>query len=349
MVMVARRARQDDSPAHGGRLEDITQGRCAGGPVVKTCRQGPQRGMVFQSYALYPHMTCREHRLRPAPAQDAQGPGQGQGGRDGHCWPVGVPGPQPASSRWPAQRCHGPGRGARAVGVLDDEPLSNLDAKMRVQMRSNLAHPAPVGCHVVRDHDQTEHDHGDRWRCCTWDASSSATPPRSSTTARQHLRAAFIGSPAMTCTRPAHADATELRVGSQSVNLTPRSWPPAQARLYRSKTLVMGCARAPLRRHPARLGPRPGTTWSSTWSSSRRWQRAAGALPGRRRAAESQETKAATETEELVGLPIQGGDKTTGVARSRLAPTCTPPPVPPFPSTPISSTFSTLPPVGHLA
>jgi multiple sugar transport system ATP-binding protein len=32
--------------------------------------------------------------------------------------------------------------------------------------------------------------------------------------------------------------------------------------------------------------------------------------------AESQETKAATETEELVGLPMQGGGtKTTGVAR----------------------------------
>ena len=106
-------------------LEDVDEGaiRIGGRDVTNVPPKDRDIAMVFQSYALYPHMTvAREHGLR------AQAPGrqqdrdrrQGQrGSRD--AGPREVPGPQAQGAlRWsaPARR-DGPRDRARARGVPD--------------------------------------------------------------------------------------------------------------------------------------------------------------------------------------------------------------------------------------
>ncbi len=58
-------------------LEDITSGilRIGGKEVNDETPKERDIAMVFQNYALYPHMTvARQHRLRAQAAQAAQGP-----------------------------------------------------------------------------------------------------------------------------------------------------------------------------------------------------------------------------------------------------------------------------------
>ena len=57
-------------------LEEISDGTISiGGRVVNDLTPKERDiAMVFQNYALYPHLSRgREHRLRPAPAQGAEG------------------------------------------------------------------------------------------------------------------------------------------------------------------------------------------------------------------------------------------------------------------------------------
>ena len=100
--------------------------------------------MVFQNYALYPHMTVEQNlgiglKLRHTARQD----------RDVRVREVAdTLGLEPLLKRKPAQLSGGQ-RQRVAMGramvrepqaFLMDEPLSNLDAKLRVQMRTELAH-----------------------------------------------------------------------------------------------------------------------------------------------------------------------------------------------------------------
>jgi len=109
--------------------------------------------MVFQNYALYPHMSVYDNmafglkmrKVRPRRHRQA-----GAGcGRDP--WHPGVAQAQargsssggPSASGW-----HSDGRlsGTRRC-FLFDEPLSNLDAKLRVQMRVELKKAARPARH----------------------------------------------------------------------------------------------------------------------------------------------------------------------------------------------------------
>jgi len=119
-------------------------------------------GMVFQSYALYPHMTVRENlafalRLRAtAPAALAQ-----RVAEVAEMLELG-----PLLERKPKQLSGGQrqrvaiGRAiARRPSVfLFDEPLSNLDAALRVQMRGELArlHQRLGSTMIYVTHDQVE-------------------------------------------------------------------------------------------------------------------------------------------------------------------------------------------------
>jgi multiple sugar transport system ATP-binding protein len=312
-------------------LEDITSGTLRlGGQVVNDLSPKDRNvAMVFQSYALYPHMTVAENigfalRLRKMPkdqvkakvAETAQllglteyldrKPGQLSGGQ--------------------RQRVAMGRAVVREPSVfLMDEPLSNLDAKMRVQMRSEISRiQRRVGVATLYvTHDQTEAmTMGDRVAVLHMGRLQQCDTPQVLYDHPDNIFvAAFIGSPAMNLYEAGlSADATQLKLGSQSVNLTPEIL-AARPKLgsYRSKTLVMGVR--PEHLSDAALltsAPAPGTTLVvdveliEALGNELQVHFLIDAVR-----AESQETKAAHETEELAGLPIQGGGgtKTTGVAR----------------------------------
>ena len=118
--------------------------------------------MVFQNYALYPHMTVRENlafalKLRKLPAAEIERRVQRA---------AATLGLEPVLDRKPRQLSGGQ-RQRVAVGraivrepavFLFDEPLSNLDAKLRVQTRREIAklHRDLAATMIYVTHDQVE-------------------------------------------------------------------------------------------------------------------------------------------------------------------------------------------------
>jgi multiple sugar transport system ATP-binding protein len=145
-------------------LEDVTMGDIYVGDVDVTDRPPQQRdiAMVFQNYALYPHMTVGENlgfglKLRKVTKQE-------RGRRVEHV--AKRLGLDELLDRKPAELSGGQ-RQRVAMGramvrepkaFLMDEPLSNLDAKLRVTMRGELArlHERLGVTTVYVTHDQVE-------------------------------------------------------------------------------------------------------------------------------------------------------------------------------------------------
>jgi multiple sugar transport system ATP-binding protein len=125
-------------------LEDITSGTITigGRPVNDVPPKDRDIAMVFQNYALYPHMTVRENlefglRLRKTPAPEIERL---------VAETAKLLGIDALLERRPRQLSGGE-RQRVALGraimrkpavFLFDEPLSNLDAKLRVQMRAEI-------------------------------------------------------------------------------------------------------------------------------------------------------------------------------------------------------------------
>jgi multiple sugar transport system ATP-binding protein len=126
-------------------LEDVTDGEVVIGDQIVTDLAPKHRdiAMVFQNYALYPHMTVAQNmaiglKLRKRPKAEIEQK-VGEAAR--------VLGLEPLLHRKPSELSGGQ-RQRVAMGramvrapraFLMDEPLSNLDAKLRVQMRAELA------------------------------------------------------------------------------------------------------------------------------------------------------------------------------------------------------------------
>ena len=145
-------------------LEDITSGelRIAGSVVNNKTPKDRDIAMVFQSYALYPHMTVRENmgfalKLAKAP-KDVINQKVEEAAR--------ILDLTQHLDRKPANLSGGQ-RQRVAMGraivrdpaaFLMDEPLSNLDAKLRVQMRTQVSRiQRRLGTTTVYvTHDQTE-------------------------------------------------------------------------------------------------------------------------------------------------------------------------------------------------
>src|SRR5216110_2690195 len=145
-------------------LEDITGGEVLiGGELVNDMPPKDRNiAMVFQNYALYPHMTVHENmsfglRLKKLPKEDIARRVAAV---------AGILGIRELLDRKPKQLSGGQ-RQRVAMGraivrnpkvFLFDEPLSNLDAKLRVHMRTEIkkVHQKVRTTTVYVTHDQVE-------------------------------------------------------------------------------------------------------------------------------------------------------------------------------------------------
>ena len=212
-------------------LEDVSDGTIAIGDRVVNTLPPKDRdiAMVFQSYALYPHMTVRENlsfglKMRRAPAAEITSR------VDNAAEILGI---AHLLDRTPKELSGGQ-RQRVAVGraivrqpavFLFDEPLSNLDAKLRVQMRAEitkLQHTLGTTA-VYVTHDQVEAmTMGDRIAVMREGKIQQLGTPLEVYTAPANLFVAqFIGTPPMNLF-PATIEAGRLHTGSFSLPLPSR-------------------------------------------------------------------------------------------------------------------------------
>ena len=145
-------------------LEEVTDGRIfiSGRDVTNVQPRDRDVAMVFQNYALYPHMSVRKNlgyglRVRKTPKLDIE---------ERVVRVAKLLGLDPYLDRKPAALSGGQRQRVamgRAIArepaaYLMDEPLSNLDAKLRVDMRAELAalHARLGVTTVYVTHDQIE-------------------------------------------------------------------------------------------------------------------------------------------------------------------------------------------------
>jgi multiple sugar transport system ATP-binding protein len=188
-------------------LEDISEGELLvdGKPMNDVDPKDRNMAMVFQSYAIYPHMTVRENMafpLRLAKKSDEEIKQRVDQAAE-------ILELEELLDRKPANLSGGQ-RQRVAMGraivrepeaFLMDEPLSNLDAKLRVQMRTAIAMlQQRLGTTTIYvTHDQTEAmTLGDRVAVLRRGFVQQVGSPRELYNSPDNLFVAgFIGSPAM--------------------------------------------------------------------------------------------------------------------------------------------------------
>lgn len=145
-------------------LEDITGGEIAIEDMIVNDIDPAERGcaMVFQNYALYPHMTVRQNIGYPLKIAKLPRPDRDRRVVEA----AAILGLEDYMDRRPGQLSGGQ-RQRVAMGraivrepkvFLFDEPLSNLDAKLRVQMRIQIKrlHRRLDATSIFVTHDQVE-------------------------------------------------------------------------------------------------------------------------------------------------------------------------------------------------
>ena len=180
--------------------------------------------MVFQSYALYPHMTVFRNMAFALELRRVSRAEIEQRVREA----AALFGIEPLLDRYPRQLSGGQ-RQRVAVGraivrqpkaFLFDEPLSNLDAALRVQLRRELSalHRRLQATMVYVTHDQVEAmTLGDRIAVLADGRIQQVDAPLALyDTPRNRFVAQFIGSPAMNVMMARLVREPELRVRSES-------------------------------------------------------------------------------------------------------------------------------------
>jgi multiple sugar transport system ATP-binding protein len=309
-------------------LEDITSGTLRMGERVVNDLSPKDRNvaMVFQSYALYPHMTVAENigfslKISKVPKDVRESKVEEA---------AALLGLTEYLNRKPAQLSGGQ-RQRVAMGraivrepavFLMDEPLSNLDAKMRVQMRaeiSRIQRRVGVAAFYVT-HDQTEAmTLGDRVAVLhKGHLQQVGTPQELYERPGNVFVAAFIGSPAMNLYEAVLSpDGSGVKFGSQSLNLPEqvRQERPG-LRAYADRKVLVGIR--PEHLEDAALVPAPGP--GSTIVADVELVEALGnevqihfLIDASR--AQSEETAMATGEAELGSTNLTGKGKAEGVAR----------------------------------
>lgn len=123
-------------------------------------------GMVFQSYALWPHMTVRQQVLFPMKHSIFSGYKTMQEQNDRISTVLKLVNMETMENRYPAELSGGQKQRvaiARAIAnepnlLLMDEPLSNLDAELKIEMRREISnlHKRVGGTVLYVTHDQAE-------------------------------------------------------------------------------------------------------------------------------------------------------------------------------------------------
>jgi multiple sugar transport system ATP-binding protein len=226
-------------------LEEVTAGEISIGETQVTDLEPKRRdiAMVFQNYALYPHMTVEENlsfglKLRKTPKGERA---------DRVKEAAAILGLDPLLERKPAELSGGQ-RQRVAIGramvrepraFLMDEPLSNLDAKLRVQMRAELMrlHDRLGTTTIYVTHDQVEAmTLGHRVTVMRDGVVQQVDTP-------QHLYrypanlfvAAFIGSPPMNLVEAEVAGET-LRFGGWELPIADR----ARIEAWQGRSVILG-------------------------------------------------------------------------------------------------------------
>jgi multiple sugar transport system ATP-binding protein len=209
-------------------LEDISAGemRVDGERVNDVDPKDRNMAMVFQSYAIYPHLTVRENmefplKLRKVPKDEMRRKVEEAAGmleltehldrKPGHL------------SGGQRQRvAMGRAIVREPVAFLMDEPLSNLDAKLRVQMRTTISKlQSRLGTTTIYvTHDQTEAmTLGDRVAVMRRGEVQQVGTPRELYQRPTNLFVAgFIGSPAMNLL-PGRLDGSHLSLPMVELDL----------------------------------------------------------------------------------------------------------------------------------
>ncbi|MGB8195398.1 MAG: sn-glycerol-3-phosphate ABC transporter ATP-binding protein UgpC [Acidimicrobiales bacterium] len=233
-------------------LEEISRGTLRFGEKVVNNVSAKNRdiAMVFQNYALYPHMTVGENigfALRTKKLPKAQI-------KEKVTTAAGILGLSELIDSKPGQLSGGQ-RQRVAMGraivrepsvFLMDEPLSNLDAKLRVQMRAEVTRiQRRLGVATLYvTHDQVEAmTMGDRVAVLRAGVLQQCDKPQALYDNPNNLFvAAFIGSPAMNLFEAHITDgASAVVIGSQRIELTDEvvGHRPG-VRAYANRRIVLG-------------------------------------------------------------------------------------------------------------
>ena len=213
-------------------LEEVTSGRIAiGGRVVNDLAPTARDiAMVFQNYALYPHMSVfdniafplRQQRVKKAAVRERVA----EAARLLSIADLLDRKPRELSGGQRQRVAIGRALVRRPKAFLMDEPLSNLDAKLRVQMRAEL-----LGLHqrigtttIYVTHDQTEAmTLGDRVVVMKRGVVQQVdAPERLYRKPANVFVAGFIGSPAMNFIEGSLADGA-IRLGAHTLTLPPET------------------------------------------------------------------------------------------------------------------------------
>jgi multiple sugar transport system ATP-binding protein len=232
-------------------LEEVTSGTISIGDRVVNGLSPRERdiAMVFQNYALYPHMTVAENigfslRLAKLNKEEIRRRVDAAGA---------ILGLTDFLDRRPAQLSGGQ-RQRVAMGraivreptaFLMDEPLSNLDAKLRVQMRaeiSRIQRRLDVATLYVT-HDQIEAmTMGDRVAVLRTGTLQQCDAPQVLYDQPANIFvAAFIGSPSMNLYEAVlSGDGQQIQLGGQHLDLPPSIREDPACAPYRGKEVVLG-------------------------------------------------------------------------------------------------------------
>jgi multiple sugar transport system ATP-binding protein len=189
-------------------LEEVTEGTIFIGdrPVNDMEPRDRDIAMVFQSYALYPHLTVRQNmafslRYRGGSSKDEIRRRVAEAARVLELEPLLERKPRQLSGGQRQRVAMGRAIVRQPQAFLMDEPLSNLDAKLRVQMRAEIARlQRSLGVTTIYvTHDQTEAmTLGSRVAVIRHGELQQVAPPQELYLRPANLFvASFIGSPAM--------------------------------------------------------------------------------------------------------------------------------------------------------